>query len=936
MKRKETLYLIDSMGIAYRSYFAFAQNPLINSKGENTSAIYGFVNYLNKILDEQKPDYIAAVFDTEHPTFRHVAYKEYKATRNKMPDDLAASLSYLKDVVKAFNVPVLELDGYEADDIMGTLAKRAEKENIDTFLVTSDKDFMQLVSNRVKIYRPGKFGSDDEIVGEEGVMTKFGVHPDQVIDMLGLIGDTADNIPGVPGVGPKTALPLVLKYKTIENILANVDSIPQKGLQEKLRNNKELALLSKQLVTIDINVPINVDLHHLQAKDKDVAGLIKLYEHLEFKTFARRLHAVSFGKEKGVVENLTEKKSELVEEETTVLPDINSTKHNYIVIKKDAEYLKLLGELKKAKAFVFDTETTSTDALRAELVGIAFALEKQHAYYLPVIDDTVQEIGDDLFSGKTERKREGFPIERVVKDFKPIFENEKIKKYGQNIKYDSLVLSTKGIIVSGIGFDTMIAAYVLRSDKQHSLDSLAVELLNYKMVSFNELTNDGKKDIRDIPVDEVGNYSAEDADITLQIVDVLHDKLSSNGLKTLCTEIEFPLIEVLNSMEISGVKIDVSFLSIMSGEIGATLDDLIKKIYQLADEKFNINSTQQLAKILFEKLKLRSVKKTKTGFSTDVAVLEALRKEHPIVEQLLEYRQLQKLKSTYVDALPKLIHPLTEKVHTSFNQTVAATGRLSSSDPNLQNIPIRTELGRKMRKAFIPSNKNSLILSADYSQIELRIMAHISGDQGLLDAFNNHEDIHSSTAAKVFGVNQKDITRDMRRKAKEVNFGIMYGIGPFGLAARLDITQSEAKEIIQKYFERFPKVNQYISETIASAHSNGFVETLKGRRRYLPDINNKNQNIRGNAERQAINMPIQGTAADMIKLAMIGIHRELKSKNLMSKMILQVHDELVFDVVKNEETAMKKLVEEQMRTAMPLNVPLEVEIGVGKDWLEAH
>lgn len=930
MKRKETLYLIDSMGIAYRSYFAFAQNPLINSKGETTSAIYGFVNYLNKILDEQKPDYIAAVFDTDHPTFRHVAYKDYKATRNKMPDELASSLKYLKEVVKAFNVPVLELNGYEADDIMGTLARRAEKEKIDTFLVTSDKDFMQLVSNRIKIYRPGKFGSDDEIVGEEGVMAKFGVAPDQVIEMLGLIGDTADNIPGVPGIGPKTALPLVLKYKTIENILDNIDSIPQKGLQEKLRNNRELAILSKHLVTIDINVPIDVDLHHLRAKDKDIVGLIKLYEHLEFKTFARRL------KEKDNIETFTEKISESAEKETAVLQDINSTTHNYIVVKNDVEYLNVLTELKNAKSFVFDTETTSTDALRAELVGIAFALQKQKAYYIPVIDDTVQENSDDLFSGSIERKREGFPVKQIVKDLKPIFENEKIKKYGQNIKYDSLVLSAKGIIVTGIGFDTMIAAYVLRSDKQHSLDSLASELLNYKMVSFDELTNDGKRDIRDIPIDEVGNYSAEDADVTLQIVDVLYDKISSNGMKKLCTELEFPLIEVLTAMEISGVTIDIPFLATMSGEIGITLDGLIKIIYQLADEIFNINSTQQLAKILFDKLKLRSVKKTKTGFSTDVAVLEALRREHPIVEHLLEYRQLQKLKSTYVDALPKLIHLQTGKVHTSFNQTVAATGRLSSSDPNLQNIPIRTELGRKMRKAFIPSDNNSLILSADYSQIELRIMAHISGDQGLVDAFNNHEDIHSSTAAKVFGVNQKDITRDMRRKAKEVNFGIMYGIGPFGLASRLDITQSEAKEIIQKYFERFPKVNQYISETIASAHTNGYVETLVGRRRYLADINNKNQNIRGNAERQAINMPIQGTAADMIKLAMIGIHKELISKKLKSKMILQVHDELVFDVVKNEETLMKKLVEKQMQTAMTLNVPLEVEIGVGKNWLDAH
>lgn len=933
MKRKETLFLIDSMGIAYRSYFAFAQNPLINSKGENTSAIYGFVNYLNKILEEQKPDYIAAVFDTDQPTFRHIEYKEYKATRNKMPDDLAASLAYLKDVVKAFNVPVLELDGFEADDIMGTLARRAEKEKINTFLVTSDKDFMQLVSNHVKIYRPGKFGNDDEIVGEEGVMTKFGVTPDRVIDMLGLIGDSSDNVPGVPGVGPKTALPLVQKYKTIEKILEHVDDIPQKGLQEKLRNNKELALLSKRLVTIDVNVPIKADLHHLKAKEKDIPALIALYDHLEFKTFAKRLREHKNYSEPAAASAAV---PSAAVEETADLLDISKTKHEYIIVKTDAAYLKLIAELKKARSFVFDTETTSTDALRAELVGIAFCFKKHKAYYLPVIDDTVKEADADLFAGSSGTKREGFPVARVVKDLRSVFQDEKVKKYGQNIKYDSLVLSTKGINVAGVAFDSMIAAYVLRSDKQHSLDSLALEHLRYKMVSFDELTNDGKRDIREIPVEEVGNYSAEDADITLQIVDLLHDKLSAGGMKQLCDEIEFPLIEVLTAMEINGIKIDGQFLSTMSGEIGATLDGLIKNIYRLAGEQFNINSTQQLAKILFEKLKLRSVKKTKTGFSTDVAVLEILRREHPIVEQLLEYRQLQKLKSTYVDALPKLINPYTGKLHTSFNQTVAATGRLSSSDPNLQNIPIRTELGRKMRKAFIPTEKGSSILSADYSQIELRIMAHISGDAGMLEAFVKKEDIHASTAAKVFGVDQKDVSRDMRRKAKEVNFGIMYGIGPFGLASRLDISQAEAKEIIQRYFERFPKVNQYISGTIASAHSAGYVETLNGRRRYLADINNKNQNIRGNAERQAINMPIQGTAADMIKIAMINIHRELKRKKLKSKMVLQVHDELVFDVVKGEEETMKKMVEKEMREAMSMNVPIEVEIGIGKNWLDAH
>lgn len=928
--KRETLFLIDSLGIAYRSYFAFIQNPLINSKGENTSAVFGFVNYLNKILEEQQPDYIAAVFDTDKPTFRHHAYKEYKATRNKMPDDMAASLGYLKEVVKAYNVPVLELDGYEADDIMGTLAKKAEKENIETYLVTSDKDFMQLVSKRVKLYRPGRSGNEDEIIDEDGVIKKFGVPPPRVIDILGLIGDSSDNVPGVKGIGEKTALPLIEKYNTIENLLAHIDDIPQKGLQEKLRSNKELALLSKKLVTIDTNVPITVDIHHLKAKEKDLQALLQLFEQLEFKSLIRRL------KEQGVISSLTAPQQEKTKE-LPPLQDITTTTHEYIIIKSDKEYLRFLSELKKATSFVFDTETTSTNALQAQLVGISFAFQKNKAYYLPVIDTTIDDTSDDLFDKDSKKiEQTGFDISRVVNDIKPVFENEKVKKYGQNVKYDALVLSTKGIRVCGIAFDTMIAAYTLRSDRQHSLDTLAEELLNYKMISFDELTDGGKKNIRTIPVEEVGTYSAEDADITLQLVDILYDKIAANGLQPLCTEIEFPLIEVLTQMEINGVNIDRNFLAAMSTEIGKMLDTLVEQIYSLAGEQFNINSTQQLAKILFDKLKLKTVRKTKTGFSTDVGVLETLRKEHPIVEQLLEYRQLQKLKSTYVDALPKLVNPRTGKVHTSYNQTVAATGRLSSSDPNLQNIPIRTDIGRKIRQAFIPSDNKSLILSADYSQIELRIMAHVSGDEGLIEAFKNHEDIHATTAAKVFGVKQKDVTREMRRKAKEVNFGIMYGIGPYGLATRLEISQTEAREIIQKYFERFPKVNQYIQDTIAFAHTHGYVETLKGRRRYLPDINNKNQNVRANAERQSINMPIQGTAADMIKLAMINIHKEIQKKKLSSKMILQVHDELVFDIPGKEEKTMRILVEDKMKNAMELHVPIEVDIGVGKNWLEAH
>lgn len=931
VKKRERLFLLDSMGLAYRSYFAFIQNPLINSKGENTSAIFGFVNYLNKILDEQQPEYIAAVFDTDAPTFRHKAYKEYKATRNKMPEDLASSLDMLKEVVKAYNVPVVELDGYEADDIIGTLAKRAEKENIDSFLVTSDKDFMQLVSLRTKIYRPGKFGKDDEIVDENGVVEKFGVGPEQVIEMLGLIGDTSDNVPGVKGVGEKTALPLIQKYKTIENLLQHIDEIPQKGLREKLHANRELALLSKKLVTIDIHVPIAIDLHELKALQMNGEKALELFERLEFRQHSKRI------KERFSDTVPSASVKEQIVENTLELKNITTATHKYTTITSDADYLNLLSKLKKAKAFVFDTETTSKDPLSAQLVGISFSIEPTQAFYLPVIDSAKAIDAHDLFGAvKAHAQTEGFPLERVKKDFAGIFENPKVKKYGQNTKYDSLVLRSKGILVEGIGFDTMVAAYVLQSDRQHSLDSLALEHLQYKMISFAELTAEGKKDIREIPVNIVGEYSAEDSDITLQLVDILHDRISSQGLKELCTKVEFPLIEVLAEMEFTGVKIDTVFLDEMSKEIAKELTALIKKIYASAGEEFNINSTQQLSKILFETLKLPAQKKTKTGYSTDVSVLEQLRNAHPVVANLLEYRQLAKLKSTYIDALPKLIHPESGKVHTSYNQTVAATGRLSSSDPNLQNIPIRTELGRKIRQAFIPSNAKSKILSADYSQIELRIMAHVCGDSGLQEAFHHKEDIHATTAAKVFGVSPKEVSREMRRKAKEVNFGIMYGIGPYGLASRLEITQAEAKEIIKKYFERFPKVNQYIADTIAQAHTNGYVTTLLGRRRYLSDINSKNANIRQNAERQAINMPIQGTAADMIKLAMIRIQQTLKEQNLKSKMLLQVHDELVFEFPNGEEEKLRVCVTEGMLKAIPLSIPLEIEIGVGKNWLEAH
>jgi DNA polymerase I len=959
--QKERLFLLDGMGLVYRAFYSFGGKPLVNSRGENTSAVFGFVNYLNKILDEHIPDYIAVVFDTDKPTFRHLAYAEYKATRSKMPEDLAACLPILKDVVKAYHIPVIELDGFEADDIIGTLAKRAEKEHVETYMVTSDKDFMQLVSASVKIYRPGKAGNDDEVLDDKAVLEKFGVPPEQVIDVLGLIGDQSDNVPGVPGVGPKTAIPLVQKYGTMENLYEHLEEIPQKGVREKLRTHRELAALSKQLVTIHTEVPVEIDFHTLRAKGRNLPALIALFERLEFATHLRKAkeqfkqsgQAAPAGGDSERTATLvpglalkepadngsesTDPDRAIAATEAVALTDIHTSPHHYIIVDSDKEYVRFIAVLKKAKAFVFDTETTSSDSLRAELVGVAFCFEPHTAYYIPVYC-AGPEARSSLFDAPAAASAQAYSIrpDQLLRDTGNIFSDPRIKKYGQNIKYDMLVLSQYGIDVQGADFDTMVASYVLRPDGKHNLDALAIEHLRYTMVSFDELTDNGKKDIRGIPYTEVGNYSAEDADVTFQLTDILHDKLGAQGMKSLCTDIEFPLIEVLTDMEKTGIAIDVPLLRTMSQTMEQQLKILISQIYADAGEEFNINSTQQLAQILFTKLNLTPIKKTKTGFSTDVGVLEALQKEHPIVARMLEYRQLQKLKSTYVDALPKLIHPKTGRVHTSYNQTVAATGRLSSSDPNLQNIPIRTEMGREIRRAFIPGGKGMKILSADYSQIELRVMAHISGDEGFLAAFNAGEDIHSSTAAKVFNVPQAEVTKDMRRKAKEVNFGIMYGLGPFGLATRLEIPQSEAKEIIAKYFERFPNVKKYIAETIDFARAHGYVETLSGRRRYLPDINSRNRNISQNAERQAINMPIQGTAADMIKRAMIDIYRSLREQKLKSKMLLQVHDELVFEVYEKEAEEVRGLVEDKMKHALAMNVPIDVEIGIGENWLEAH
>jgi DNA polymerase-1 len=939
MAKSERLFLLDGMALAYRAYFSFISRPLINSKGMNTSAIYGFVTALTKILDDEKPEHIAVVFDTKEPTFRHKRYPEYKATRQKMPEDMSSQLDKLKEVVRAFNVPSIELPGYEADDIIGTLARRAEKEGVTAYMVTADKDFMQLISPQIVMYKPGKAGGDVELVDAKGVVAKFGVGPEQVIEILGLIGDTSDNIPGVAGIGPKTAEPLIQKYGTIPNLYDHLDEIPQKGVREKLARNKENAFLSRELVTILTEVPLSINFHELRASKPNAALLIRLFDDLEFKSLAARLRNLeqfAFEPPAGAPakEGSEEPAASTVLTQAT---DITSDVHDYTCITDESSLRKLCAELAKAKRIVFDTETTSQNPLQAGLVGISFATEERKGYYIPVRFDRKAEQVESPELGSqppVNFTEQALSPEKVIQAVKPLLENSAIAK----IKYDMLVMQAHGIAVAGIAFDTMIANYILRADGQHNLDALALEHLNYKMVSFEEMVGKGKalKHITEVPLGEIANYSAEDADITLRVYSKQLAQLREKELLQLCETVEFPLLAVLARMEARGVCLDTGYLKKMSGELEKQIDELVLSIHDHAGGKFNINSTQQLGDILFNKLGLRTVRKTKTGFSTDVNVLEELRGEHAIVDKLLDYRQMTKLKSTYVDALPELVHPDTGRVHTSFNQAVAATGRLSSSDPNLQNIPIRTEVGRAIRKAFVPGEKGWVLMSADYSQIELRVMAHVSGDAGLQEAFRNGEDIHSSTAAKVFGVSMKDVTQSMRRKAKEVNFGIMYGIGPFGLARRLGIPQNEAKDIIARYFERFPKVREYINSTIATARSRGYVSTLLGRRRFLPDINSKNQNVRGNAERQAINMPIQGTAADMIKLAMIRIDQRILSEGLKTKMLLQVHDELVLEVPDREVQRAGAIVQSEMKSALELTVPVEIEIGTGVNWLEAH
>lgn len=903
------LFLIDGHAMFYRSYFAFIRNPLINSKGENTSAVYGFVNSLMKIMSDEKPDYIAVVFDTSKPTFRHKKFKEYKATREKMPDEMREQFPKIVEMIQAFNIPIVELDGYEADDIIGTLAKKAEEHGVETMMVTGDKDFMQLLSRLTKMYKVGT-GKDVEIVDPANLKEKLGLTPEQVRDYLALMGDSSDNIPGVPKVGQKTALELISQFGSLDNIYKKIDEVSKPALKRNLTEFRDQAYLSQELVTIDTEVPVNADIESLKKDNADAEKLAHLFEEMEFRTLIDRIREFSDSK-------------------VSAHKNIESEKHRYLLVNSSKKLGDFISTFEKLDFFVFDTETTGLTPFDSEIIGFSFCCKAGEGYYIPMNLSKAELAADD-----------------VIEALRPLFENPKIKKGGQNIKFDGLMLWHHGIQLRGIDFDTMVADYLINpGGRQHNLDLISLQYLNYRMVPIEELIGKkGKKqkNMREVPVEDVCEYACEDADITFQLKEILEKKLKETETFELFKTVEMPLVEVLMQMEKNGVSLDTAFLAKMSKELETDLNKLEKEIYKLAGEEFNINSPQQLGQILFDKLEIhkelgdRRPTRTPTGqYSTSEGVLERFG-AHKLVGKLLDYRKLIKLKSTYVDALPKLISSQTGRLHTSFNQTVAATGRLSSSDPNLQNIPIRTELGREIRKAFIAENSDHLIMSADYSQIELRIMAHQSGDEGLLQAFENEEDIHATTAAAIFGISPKEVNADHRRKAKEVNFGLIYGISPYGLASRLKITNEEGRQIIDSYFARFPKVNDYITHVIAFVHRHKYVTTILNRRRYMPEIDSKNGNIRQNAERAAINTPIQGSAADLIKLAMIEIHRELQKQQLKTKMILQVHDELVFEVFGKELDQVKKLVKEKMESAMRLKVKIKVDIGVGENWLDAH
>ncbi|RFS14739.1 DNA polymerase I [Emticicia sp. C21] len=953
------LFLLDAMALIYRAHFAFLKAPRITSNGLNTSCVFGFANALLEVIQKEKPTHLGVAFDLPGGTFRNERFPEYKANRQEQPDDITIAIPYVKKLMEAMDIPCLSLKGFEADDVIGTLAKKAAREGFEVFMMTPDKDYGQLVEEHIYLYKPAIGGKDTEVMGVNEVCSRWGIkRVDQVVDILGLMGDAVDNIPGIQGVGEKTAAKLIAEYDTVENLIANSEKISGK-LGESVRNSKEIALLSKELARIELNVPIDFDADKLKIMPPHVDLLSPLLDELEFRTLRKRLlpddpsntattspvakPTTAVGEKKSAIGAKSGQQISMFESDTsnnTALPadleeeatfgfhasskdTIESVVHEYHLINTPELRKSLIYYLSQQDEFCFDTETTSVDAIDAEIVGMSFAYRKGEAYYVPF----------------PENQEEAF---HLVQEFKEIFENESIMKIGQNIKYDLMILQNYGVEVKGKMYDTMLAHYIIEPEQRHGMDYMANVYLNYDPVSIETLIGKkgkGQLTMREVDVEKVKEYAAEDADITLQLKQVLQPRLSAIGLQEkLLMDVEMPIVCVLADMEMSGVKVNVDTLHEMSRVLDTDIQEIQRSIYSLAGGEFNVSSPKQLGEILFERLKIdKGAKKTKTGqYATGEDVLSKLEGEHEIVRKILDFRELLKLKSTYVDALPALISKKTGRIHTSYNQAVAATGRLSSTNPNLQNIPIRTVRGREIRKAFIPRDENHVILSADYSQIELRIMAAFSEDESMLNAFNQGIDIHSTTASKVFKVPIDQVTSDMRRKAKMVNFGIIYGISAFGLSQRLSIPRGEAKEMIDAYWMEFPKIKIFMDSAINKARETKYVETILGRRRYLRDINSQNLVDRGFAERNAINAPIQGSAADMIKVAMINIHDFLRKEKLQSKMILQVHDELVFDALRSEVDYLKQRVDELMCSAIPLPVKMETGMGVGNNWLEAH
>lgn len=952
---EKKLFLLDAYALIYRAFFAMNKNPRMTSKGLNTSAVMGFLNSLYEILKNEKPTHIGVAFDVAGTAQRQAEYSEYKANREKMPDDLREAIPYIIRLIEAFNIAIYGVEGYEADDVIGTLSKKAEQQGFTTYMMTPDKDFGQLVTDKVLLYKPAKFGEPAQVWGPKEVCERYGIsEPKQLIDILGLWGDAADNIPGIPGIGEKTAAQLVGKYGSVENLIAHADEL--KGKQkENVINFAEQGLMSKMLATINLEVPVEFDEEELRAKEPDLPALMALFEELEFKTFAKRFledykgkHGVDSplppslrGTSQPTGASVGSQTPDLFSAETPSatgqfdlfsqgdsglleFSDKDSAKtvaHDYKLVETEEEIKSLVALLRTQKQFVFDTETTNVDVYSADLVGVSFAVKAHEAWYLPM-----------------PAKRE--ECQRKLELLRSLFEDENNLKIGQNLKYDISMLAQYGISVKGKMFDTMLAHYLLEPEQRHNMDYLAEVYLNYLTIPIEDLIGKGRqqKTMREVPVELVKEYAAEDADITLQLYEKLLPLLKENGVEKLFYDIEMPLVPVLSRMEANGVKIDTQNLQQISEEFGGEIHKIEEEIYTLAGAPFNIASPKQLGEILFEKLKIdEKAKKTKTGqYATGEEVLQKLLHKHAIVQKIMDYRSFTKLKSTYLDALPALVNPKDGLIHTSYNQAVTATGRLSSNNPNLQNIPVRTEKGREIRRAFVPRSEQYTLLAADYSQIELRIIAHLSQDPAMVADFNLGHDIHAATAAKVFHVPMNEVTKEQRSRAKAVNFGIIYGMSAFGLAERMELSRSEAADIIKKYFEEYAGIRAYMDRSIALAKERGYAETILGRRRYLRDINGANSVVRGFAERNAINAPIQGSSADMIKIAMIGIHEEMQRLKMQSKMILQVHDELVFDAHLDELNDLKAIVQDKMVNALPLSVPIVVEMNTGSNWLEAH